>query len=235
MSSKRKIKRRSRAQQTESRSGLKSYILIIGVIAGVVAVVSGIVILDQGRSRTSSVSTSLAEVSLDKSTGPEDAPVVVVEYGDFQCPHCRQFAIGTERQLKEDYADTGQVRFVFRHFAFIGDESLWAAEATECANEQGRFWEYHDKLFEEQGGENVGVFSPANLKGFAADLELDTEQFNQCLDSGKYEAKVKQETAEGQRNGVRGTPTVFVNGQMINNGSNYQVLQGAIEAILNRQ
>lgn len=131
--------------------------------------------------------------------------------------------------------DTGKVRFAFRHFAFIGDESRWAAEATECANEQGRFWDYYDKLFEEQAGENVGAFNRDNLKRFAAGLGLDAEQFNQCLDSGKYAAKVQQETAEGQRLGVRGTPTFFVNGQLIRDGSNYQALQAAIETALSRQ
>lgn len=131
--------------------------------------------------------------------------------------------------------DKGQVRFVFRHLAFIGDESIWAAEASECANEQGHFWEYHDKLFAEQGGENEGTFSRDNLKRFAADLGLDTEQFNQCLDSDQYRAKVQQESAEAQRLGVRSTPTVFVNGQLIRDGSNYQVLQTAIEAALSRQ
>lgn len=131
--------------------------------------------------------------------------------------------------------DTDKVRFTFRHFAFIGDESRWAAEATECANEQGRFWDYYDKLFEEQGGENVGAFNRNNLKGFAADLGLDAEQFNQCLDSGKYQDKVQQETTEGQQRGVRGTPTLFVNGQLIRDGSNYQALQAAIEAALSQQ
>lgn len=131
--------------------------------------------------------------------------------------------------------DTGQVRFAFRHFAFIGDESRWAAEAAECASEQGHFWDYYDKLFEEQAGENVGAFSRDNLKRVAADLGLDAEQFNQCLDSGKYQDKVQQETTEGQRLGVRGTPTLFVNGQLIRDGSNYQALQAAIEAALSRQ
>jgi protein-disulfide isomerase len=124
------------------------------------------------------------------------------------------------------------VRFVFRHLAFIGDESRWAAEASECANEQGRFWDYYNRLFEEQTGENVGDFTPENLKRFAADLGLDTDQFNQCLDSGKYQAKVQQEGREAQQLGVRSTPTLFVNGQLIKNGSNYEVLQAAIESAL---
>lgn len=126
----------------------------------------------------------------------------------------------------------GQVRFAFRHFAFLGDESRRAAEASECANEQGRFWDYYDKVFAEQTGENVGAFSQENLKRFAADLGLDKGQFNQCLDSGRYSAKVQQETTQGQQEGVRGTPSVLVNGRLIERGSDYQVLRAAIEAAL---
>jgi protein-disulfide isomerase len=126
------------------------------------------------------------------------------------------------------------VLFAFRHFAFIGDESRWAAEATECANEQGRFWEYYDKLFEEQAGENVGAFSKENLKRFAAELGLDSRQFAQCLDTGKYTEKVQQETAQGWQAGVRGTPTLFVNGRLIEGMADYAVLRTAIEAELGR-
>ncbi len=127
---------------------------------------------------------------------------------------------------------TGRVRFVFRHFAFLGDESRWAAEASECADEQGRFWEYYDKLFKEQSGENVGVFSKENLIRFAADLDLNTAQFAPCLDSGKYAAQVQQESAQGRQEGVRGTPTLFVNGQRIEGGSDYRLLRSAIEMAL---
>lgn len=174
------------------------------------------------------------EVSLDKSLGEENAPVVVVEYGDFQCPACQQFFRTTVEQLKTEYVQTGKVRFVFRQFAFLGDESQWAAESSECANEQGRFWDYYDKLYQEQNGENVGIFSKDNLKQFAVDLELDTTGFNQCLDSGRYTEKVKQETLEGQQAGVRGTPSVFVNGQYIENGGSFQVLKAAVEAALDK-
>ena len=180
----------------------------------------------------SSLNQSLGEISLDKSLGEEKAPVVVVEYGDFQCPACQRFFQTTAEQLKSEYVQTGQVRFVFRQFAFLGDESQWAAEASECANEQGRFWEYYDKLYWEQNGENVGIFSKDNLKRFAIDLELDTAEFDQCLDSGRYAEKIQQETLEGQQAGVRGTPTVFVDGQYLENGGSYPVLKAAIEAAL---
>ena len=174
----------------------------------------------------------VGEISLDKSLGEEKAPVVVVEYGDFQCPACQRFFQTTAEQLKSEYVQTGQVRFVFRQFAFLGDESQWAAEASECANEQGRFWEYYDKLYREQNGENVGIFNKDNLKRFAIDLGLDTAEFSQCLDSGRYAEKIQQETLEGQQAGVRGTPTVFVDGQYLENGGSYPVLRAAIEAAL---
>ena len=144
-------------------------------------------------------------------------------------------ATGAARQLKEDYVDQGQVRFVFRHLAFLGDESTWAAEASECANEQGRFWDYHDKLFDEQSGENQGAYSKDNLKRFAADLGLDTGQFNECLDSGKYRSVVQDEIGEAQQRRISSTPSVLVNGQLVQNWNNYQALQAAIEAALGSQ
>ena len=119
--------------------------------------------------------------------------------------------------------------------AFIGQESTWAAEAAECAGDQGRFWEYHDTLFAEQRGENQGAFSRDNLKRFAADLGLDTAQFNQCLDSGQYRSYVQQQGASAQQLGINSTPTLAVNGQVVQDGSSYSVLQAAIEAALRGQ
>jgi protein-disulfide isomerase len=234
MSSKKRTRKRrsSKGRRNQGRTGLKRYGLIAGTIVLAVAVLAVIVVLDQGSGRSQADD---GQVSLEKSDGAPDAPVVVVEYGDFQCPYCRQFANGAVRQLKEDYVAGGQVRFVFRHLAFIGNESTWAAEASECANEQGRFWEYHDKLFDEQREENRGAFSKDNLKRFAAELELDTEQFDQCLDSREYRSQVQDDVNEAQRRGIRSTPSVLVNGQLIRDGSNYQVLQAAVEAALQSQ
>jgi protein-disulfide isomerase len=227
-SKRRKAKRRSRKQAAQKSQ--RQTLMLIGAVAILaVAVVALLVILDQGASGSD---TDVEAVSLDKSYGAEDAPVVVVEYSDFQCPYCRQFAEGPARQLKEEYADQGQVRFVYRHMAFLGPESTWSAEASECANEQGRFWDYHDKIFEEQAGENQGALSKENLKRFAAELGLDTAQFNECFDSGRYESQVRDEFNEAQRRRINSTPSILVNGQLIQNGSNYQVLQAAVEAAL---
>lgn len=116
--------------------------------------------------------------------------------------------------------------------AFIGSESEWAAEAAECANDQGKFWDYHDKLFASQGGENVGAFSKANLKRFAAEMKLDTAAFNACLDSDKYLAKVRADTAQSSSMGVRSTPTFFINGRMLEGAPSYDQLAQLLNSML---
>jgi protein-disulfide isomerase len=108
---------------------------------------------------------------------------------------------------------TGKVRFRYNHFAFIGGangESVRAAEASECANDQGAFWAYHDKLFAEQGGENVGAYSDANLKRFAAEIGLNTQQFNECYDTRQHAATVLASNRQAEQLKLGGTPTVFL-------------------------
>lgn len=125
------------------------------------------------------------------------------------------------------------MRLVYRHFAFLGPESLAAAEAAECANEQGAFWAYHDTIFANQAGENRGAFSETNLKAFAAQLGLDTKAFNQCLASHRYRDAVIADYQEGQQRGVRSTPTFFINGQKIEGALPFAQFQTLIEAALN--
>jgi protein-disulfide isomerase len=220
--------RRSRSAQKGAQRS-KTYMLLAAAVIVAIVAVGVIVLLDQGASNSQAEDGNLAS---EKSLGAEDAPVVVVEYSDFQCPYCQQFATGPGQQLRDEYVAQGQVRFVYRHFAFIGNESLWAAEASECANEQGRFWDYHDKLFAEQSGENRGAFSKDNLRAFAADLGLDTEQFDQCFASGRYEGQVQADIQDAQRRQINSTPSILVNGQYITNGASYPVLQAAVEAAL---
>jgi len=125
----------------------------------------------------------------------------------------------------------GKVRFVYKDFIIIGEESTWAAEAARCAGDQGHFWDYQDKLFDNQQGENRGGYAKPNLKRFATELGLNADSFNQCLDSDKYRNDVQRETAEGKSLGVRGTPSVFVNGQMVT-GPTFEQIRAAIEANL---
>lgn len=166
--------------------------------------------------------------------GKSDAKVTVVEFADYQCPFCEQFFSQVENQLKKDYIDTGKVQFYFRNFAFLGQESDWAAEAAYCANEQNAFWQYHDYLYTHQGQENSGTFSKANLEGFASDLGLNTSQFNNCLDTDKYKDKLDADTNAGKTAGVTGTPTIFINGQMLVGAQPYDSYKTIIDQELNK-
>ena len=114
--------------------------------------------------------------------------------------------------------------------AFLGPESKWAAEASECADEQGKFWEYHDLLFASQSGENQGAFSKDNLKKFATDLKLDTAKFNACVDSGKYSSVVENDTAFVQSLGVTSTPAFLVNGQPLVGAQPFEAFQKIVES-----
>ena len=157
--------------------------------------------------------------------------VTLEEFGDFQCSHCAQFALGMGKQLKKDFVDKGRINFVFRHFPFIGEESFRAAEATECARDQDRFWEYHDTVFENWNGVNKGAYSDDNLKGFASSLQLDRGAFDSCLDGGKYRGKVEEDFQLGERMGVDSTPSLFLQGRRIR-VADYSELAGLIESAI---
>lgn len=121
------------------------------------------------------------------------------------------------------------MKVVFRHLAFLGQESLWAAEAAECAGEQGHFWAYHDRLFAEQAGRDRGAFAKPRLQSFAADLRLQTEAFNTCLDSGRYVGRVQADTEDGIQKGVAATPTLFVNDRKLEGVPSFDTLRQIIE------
>lgn len=147
--------------------------------------------------------------------GNADAKVAIIEFGDYQCPFCELFFQQVEPVLRDQYIKNGQAKMVWRDFAFLGPESFWAAEAARCANDQGKFWQYHDLLFNRQSGENQGAFVKDNLKKFAGESGLDQGVFDDCLDSGKYTQAVKDDTDYGRSVGVNGTPATFINGEMV--------------------
>ena len=125
------------------------------------------------------------------------------------------------------------VRFGYFNFAILGDESFWSAEAAECAGDQDAYWDFHDYLFTHQGGENQGAFSKDNLKGFAADMNLDTDAFNACLDSGKYTQIVQDQTNIARQLGVQSTPTFAINGQGVVGAVSFDNFKQTIDALLN--
>ena len=163
--------------------------------------------------------------------GEANAPVTIEEWADFQCPACRAFAVNTEPQLRAAYIATGKVRFIYQNFAFLGVESDWAAQAAECAAAEGRFVDYHDRLYAAQGGENSGAFSKANLKKIGVDLGLGG-QFATCVDSGAYAAKVRDSRSAGQAKGVQATPTLFINGTKVEGMLTFDQLRAKVDPLL---
>lgn len=161
----------------------------------------------------------------DPSIGPEDAPVVIVEFSDFNCSFCKRFHDTTLQPLLEQYE--GQIRFVYRDFAILGDTSITSAIASECAYDQDRFWDYHDLLFANQGN-----FSRDNLIGYATQLELDVDQFTVCIDDQVHLDDVRADSAAAQQIGARGTPAFLINGQFVSGAQPYEVFVQLIDAEL---
>ncbi|MCL4398008.1 DsbA family protein [Patescibacteria group bacterium] len=168
----------------------------------------------------------------DPVKGNPNAKLTIVEFADYQCPYCARFQTDTLPQIIKDYVDTGKVKFVFKNLAFLGKESTDAANAALCAKEQNKFWEYHDKLFSSQSGENQGGFAIDKLKGFAASLGLNTSQFNDCLDKQKYNAQVTADQAEASKNGFQSTPSLAVGTTPVIGAQPYSQFKTLIDAEL---
>ncbi len=172
----------------------------------------------------------------DHVLGDAKAKVTIIEFADFRCPFCEKFFTQAEANIKKDYVDTGKVRFVFKHYAFLGQQSVWAAEASECASEQGKFWQYHDWLYQNQAPEtNLAYYSKANLVKYAGKVAgINTNQFATCLNSGKYNKRVTEDLGLGNSSGVTGTPTFFINGAETVGAQPYSVFQSAIDSALKK-
>jgi protein-disulfide isomerase len=176
---------------------------------------------------TPAASATEHPMAKDNAMGDPNAPIKIEEFSDFQCPFCARFHTETESQLVNTYVTNGTVYFVYRSFGnFIGPESQAAAEAAYCAGDQNKYWEYHDILFANQTGENVGAFSTRRLQAFAEALSLDMNAFNSCLNSGKYADRVAQDKADGTAAGVTATPT-FVLSYTVNGEQKTRIISGA--------
>jgi protein-disulfide isomerase len=223
--------KRTKAKRTPP---LRPYFIgaLVAVLAvGAVVIIGGLT-RDSGPSPTAALRVPAprpADIPLDgRVRGEPGAPVEVVEYLDFQCPICLRAEFEVVPELDERFVRPGTARMETRPIAILGDESVQAAAAAECAGDQGQFWAFHDILFANWAGENDGAFSDARLKEMAALLELDTTAFDSCLDSSKYVEQVAQATEAARSAGVSGTPTFFVDGLKVKNTT--QDIAAAIEA-----
>jgi predicted DsbA family dithiol-disulfide isomerase len=161
--------------------------------------------------------------------GPANAPITIVEFSDFECPFCGGL-FPTLKQVEKDYAD--KLRVVYREFPLnsIHPHAEKAAEAALCAFEQQHFWEFHDSMFGNQRELNVD-----DLKKRAVDMKLDTQKFNECIDSGREVPAIQKDIQEGARAGVTGTPAMFINGRFLSGNQPYQAIKDVIEDELERK
>ncbi|MET1124440.1 MAG: DsbA family protein [Archaeoglobaceae archaeon] len=179
-----------------------------------------------------SVSTEAERVNVSEDDDPwrgaEKAKVVIVEFSDYACPYCARLERETIPKLLEEYGDV--VKVVFRDFPVHGNVSILAAIAADCAGEQGKYWEFHDVLFEKQQEWYYNYeLAREKMLEYAASLGLDVGAFETCIDSGKYSEEVKKDQEDGISYGVRGTPTIFVNGLRIVGYISYEELAKIVE------
>jgi protein-disulfide isomerase len=145
------------------------------------------------------------------------APITILEWGDYQCTFCHNFHQSTLNSIKQDFIETGKVKMVFKDFPLNGPDSVLAAEAAYCAQDQEKYWQYHDELYKNWGGENTGWVTRVSLETFAKTVGIDLSQFNQCLDVHKYTDRVNQMYKFGKELGIDATPSflIFNNEKMI--------------------
>ena len=216
-------RRSGRAPTRGSRLGRWAFPAIM-TLAGIAAV--AIVVVGVG------AATATPVHAVRPILGSSTAPVTLVEYADYQCPFCATWAKTVEPQIVTNYVNTGKVRIEWHDMAWMGNESKAAANAARCAGDQGKYWAYHDLLYESQGAQNSGAFSTAHLKAFGARLGLDTKTFDACVDADTYGAAVQADYAEATQLGITGTPAFFVNGQRIEGAQPYSTFAAAINAAL---
>ena len=174
------------------------------------------------------------------SLGDANAPATIDVFEDFQCPACRSFTENIETLVIENLVATGKARYVFHNYPFIdgngarnGGESDRAANASMCANEQGKFWEMHGIIYTNWNGENQGNLSERRLQAMAESIGLDMNAFNECLGANKYLADIQADFDKGVKMGVNGTPTVFVNGNQVGEPgkiASYDEIKQAVDA-----
>ena len=224
---------RPRARTSGSAGGrsLLRTLALPGILAGTVAVVIGIFVLGGGAGAPTGSSGGTAAAPRPV-LGDAKAPVLIAEYGDFQCPSCGAFARTVEPQIQAAYIATGKARLEWHDFAWIGTESRDAANAARCAGDQSRFWEFHDLLYRSQSGENQGAFSADRLKAMGASLGLEPVAFNACVEGNTYGDAVAADFSDVRSRGFNGTPTFLIGGQRIVGAQPFEVFAAVIDAQL---
>lgn len=235
MSKRRKTTRAAKAKRQQAARKAEWWrpwpYLAVGGVA--VALVAALFLVSTGSDpSTSEVEASYPVGYTPPTDGDESAPVEFVMWADYQCPFCSRFEEQTLPELRQRYVETGQMKFVWRNFENYGGESQEAAVAAHCAGEQDKFWAYHDILYTNQRGVNTGAFTTSNLLRFASEVGLERAPFETCLGEGSYYSVVSSDKKLGRSMGISGTPTFFINGEMIVGAQPTETFIGLIESAL---
>lgn len=174
----------------------------------------------------------------DTVLGNKNAPVTIIEFSDFQCPFCRRLFNDTIKAVKKNYIDTGKAKLIYRDFPLSFHEGAQDyAQAAECADDEGKFWQMHDKIFEEQeklGSGTVPYPGRETLSLWAGQIGLNVTKFKNCLESGKYKKEVEKDIQDGVASGVQGTPATFINGRMVSGAQPLSAFTAIIEEELQK-
>ena len=198
-------------KKKNKKIGLTIVVAAVVVIGAIVGITYSSV-LEQSSTSAKMTIQSLKDEKFTSSPvlGDSDAPITIVEFGDYQCTFCYRFHRTTLQTIQQDYIETGKVNLIFKDFTINGPDSVLAAEAAQCARDQDKYWEYHDTLYKNWKGEHTGWITGESLQGFANTVGLDIEEFDQCLYERKHQQFVLDTYNEGQLLGIDGTPSFLI-------------------------
>ena len=188
---------------------MKKYYFAIPIIIGIIA---GLIVVTSTANNSNSNELTISKLSENGSPimGDPNAPITILEWGDYQCTFCYKFHQNTLDVINEEFIKTGKVKLIFKDFPLNGPDSKLAAEASYCAHDQDKYWEYHDQLYENWAGERTGWITREALSEFAKSINLDTSEFNKCLNESKYENKINSIYEFGKQIGIDATPSFLV-------------------------
>ena len=198
---------------------MKIYFLAIPIIIGMLIGIGLVSNLEQD-SGNSSVLTKENLIEGSIIMGSPNAKITIVEFGDYQCTFCYKFHDETMKRINEKYIKTENVNFIYKDFPLNGKQSILASEASYCAEKQGKFWEYHNTLYNNWGGENTGWITENVLLGFAKDVRLNLDDFSQCLENSEFRQKVLNNEQFGKNIGINATPSFLI----FNNDEVYRII-----------
>lgn len=233
--------KREAVREKRRRRQMRQRLFIILGVVGAAVIIAALLIIPSLQPVGDLVTITPRERPMvdGRAMGDPNAPVTIEIYEDFQCPACKTFSEQIEPQIADTYVATGDVYYIFRHFPFIDDraprnESDQAANASMCAANENRFWDYHDILFANWNGENQGAFNDKRLVAFGESIGLDMESFNECFNANANKGEIEADLQSGRDASVTGTPSVIVNGKMLTPGfvPSFAEISEAVEAEL---